>query len=65
MRPFRYVVDLAWAVVLAAVLVAGTTGVTRQDDPGPGPDVWAVALITAAALATVVLRHARSGHSPE
>ena len=56
-RRFPYAADLAWAVVLAGVLVAGTIGVTRaQDDPRP--DVWAIALIAAAALATVGLRHA-------
>lgn len=59
MRPLRYAIDLASAVVLAAVLVAGTIGVTRlQDNPGPGLDAGAVALIAAAALATVGLRHA-------
>jgi len=58
-RPFRYLTDLGWAVVLAAVLVAGTAGVTGlRAGPGAGLDAGAVALITAAALATVGLRRA-------
>jgi len=52
-RPFRYAVDLAVAAVLAAVLVAGTIAVA-----GRGLNAGAVALITAAALATAGLRHA-------
>jgi signal transduction histidine kinase len=60
-RPRRipWLVEPAGAVVLAAVLVAGTIGVAGvQGGSGAELDVWAVALIAAAASATVGLRRA-------
>jgi signal transduction histidine kinase len=54
-RSFRYLLDAAAAVALTVVLA----GATRlPDDPGRRLDVWAVALIATAALATVSLRRA-------